>query len=176
MAPAGRSVGTEPGDFVRPSETSRNFVCNTRPMALGLKRATFHSETVLKLQKDCCKKCHLADFYIIKIFQKDAFCCGIDPSILDNRSLRGGSRDHLKKHQKFRNGRIQINGTNWRIRTHESWKWRWIHIRNTAAASNFFLSFLFFVQVKGIPFDATDPEVSGKDLFRWVIWKTFALN
>ncbi len=51
MAPAGRSVGAEPGDFARPSETSHHFVCNTRPMAFGLKRATFHSETVLKLQK-----------------------------------------------------------------------------------------------------------------------------
>jgi hypothetical protein len=38
--------------------------------------------------------------------------------------------------------------------------------RNTAGSPTFFLSFLFFVQVKGIPFDATDPEVSGKDLFR----------
>jgi hypothetical protein len=28
--------------------------------------------------------------------QKDAFCCGTDPSILDNRSVRGGSRDPLK--------------------------------------------------------------------------------
>ncbi len=33
--------------------------------------------------------------------QKGAFCCGTDPSILDNRSVRGGSRDHLKKHLKF---------------------------------------------------------------------------
>jgi hypothetical protein len=49
---ASRSVGTEPGDFARPSETSRHFVCNTRPVAFGLKkRVTFHSETVLKLQK-----------------------------------------------------------------------------------------------------------------------------
>jgi hypothetical protein len=51
MAPAGKSLGTEPGDFARPSETSRHFVCNTRPVAFGLKRVTFHSETVLKLQK-----------------------------------------------------------------------------------------------------------------------------
>ena len=28
--------------------------------------------------------------------QKDAFSCGPDPSILDNRSVRGGSRDPLK--------------------------------------------------------------------------------
>jgi hypothetical protein len=28
--------------------------------------------------------------------QKDAFRCGTDPSILDNRSVRGGSRDPLK--------------------------------------------------------------------------------
>jgi hypothetical protein len=28
--------------------------------------------------------------------QKDAFCYGTDPSILDNRSVRGGSRDPLK--------------------------------------------------------------------------------
>jgi hypothetical protein len=28
--------------------------------------------------------------------QKDAYCCGTDPSILDNRSVRGGSRDPLK--------------------------------------------------------------------------------
>jgi hypothetical protein len=29
-----------------------------------------------------------------------------------------------------------------------------------------FSVFSAFLQVKGIPFDATDPEVSGKDLFR----------
>jgi hypothetical protein len=28
--------------------------------------------------------------------QKDAYCCGTDPSILDNRLVRGGSRDPLK--------------------------------------------------------------------------------
>jgi hypothetical protein len=28
--------------------------------------------------------------------QKDAFCYGTDPSILDNRSVRGGNRDPLK--------------------------------------------------------------------------------
>jgi hypothetical protein len=41
MAPAGRSVGTQPGDFARPSETSRHFVCNARPMAFGLKKGDF---------------------------------------------------------------------------------------------------------------------------------------
>jgi hypothetical protein len=30
------------------------------------------------------------------MFQKGAFCYGTDPSILDNRSVRGGSRDPLK--------------------------------------------------------------------------------
>ncbi len=45
-------VGTEPGDFARPSETSRNFVCNTRPMALGLKQGNFpQRKTFLKLQR-----------------------------------------------------------------------------------------------------------------------------
>jgi hypothetical protein len=32
--------------------------------------------------------------------------------------------------------------------------------------SSFSVFSVFFIQVKGIPFDATDPEVSGKDLFR----------
>ncbi len=80
-------------------------------MAFGVKRATFHSETVLKLQKRVKqpKKGLLQKvlsgglLYIIKQVQKGAFCCGTNPSILDNRLVRGGSRDHHKKHKKFNN-------------------------------------------------------------------------
>jgi hypothetical protein len=35
---AGQSVGTESGDIAKPSETSRHFVSNTRPIAFGLKK------------------------------------------------------------------------------------------------------------------------------------------